>query len=466
MAFTQLSFLFFFLPPGLLVHAVLPARAQKVWLLVLSLLFIAWGVPQDVILLAGSVVFNFLTGRQIERFLKKEKRALARSVLISGVAVDLALLFFYKYDAFLWENLNALFGLRHAVVQRTFPIGLSFFTFSVLSYLFDVWQKKSPAARNFLDFALFVTFFAKIVSGPIQPYHAFCAQMENRAVTRKKTEAGVGLFVIGLAKKVLLSGALGTYFTMLSDAEPSNAGALLRLLMYAFMLYFDFSGYSDMAIGLGECFGVSLPNNFDHPYCAESMTDFWRRWHISLGAWFRDYVYIPLGGNRKGKARTMVNLAAVWVLTGLWHGAAWTFVLWGVYHLLLLLAEKFVFDGVLEKTPRILKRVMTFALSVFGWSCFFCETPGELRDFIRSLFGAGCALTDPTARYALLSGGVVLLIAFFAATPYPARMGVRLAQKHPLTARLLQFAMTAVLLVACIAFLLGDTFSAFLYAQF
>ena len=290
--------------------------------------------------------------------------------------------------------------------------------------------------------------------------------MENRAVSRKKTEAGIRMFVIGLAKKVLLSGTLSTFFTMLSDAEPSNAGSLLRLLMYAFMLYFDFSGYSDMAIGLGECFGVSLPNNFDHPYCAESMTDFWRRWHISLGAWFRDYVYIPLGGSRKGKARTVLSLAVVWVLTGLWHGAAWTFVLWGVYHLLLLLAGKFVFGEVLEKVPRILKRSLTFVLSVLGWSCFFCETPAALWRFIRSLFGIGCALTDPTAHYVLLSGGAILLIAFVAATPYPARMGVRLAQKHPLTAQLLQFGMTAVLLIACIAFLLGDTFSAFLYAQF
>lgn len=329
MAFSTLVFPFVFLPVSLILYFVLPKRLKNAALVVCSLVFFAWGTPEYLVLMVLDIAFHYFAGRELA--LQKARGRSGRFVLVSSVLVNLLLLGFFKYYGFLVDNLNALLGTALRARELPMPIGVSFFTFSLLSYLFDVYRDRAPAARNVLDFSLYVTFFPKLVSGPIVQYAEMEPQLRDHPVTREGFGSGARLFLIGLAKKVLLANTLGTTFYALSAlpmAQLSTLSAWLGAVCYALMLYFDFSGYSDMAIGLASMFGFRFGKNFDYPYVSQSITEFWRRWHISLGAWFRDYVYIPCGGSRAGTVRTIANLLLVWLLTGIWHGANWTFLLW------------------------------------------------------------------------------------------------------------------------------------------
>lgn len=467
MAFNELGFLFIFFPGALLLYAVLPAKAKNVLLLPVSLVFFAWGCPEYLVLLVLSILFNYFSGLQIAAQ-KAENQKIAKLVLISAVAVNLLLLGFFKYWGFVLENINALLRTSIPVRALPLPLGISFFTFSALSYLFDVYRDKEPAAKNILHFALYISFFPKLVSGPIVTYSTFVQQLGENKRSAVKFCGGCRLFLIGLAKKVLLSDIIGATFTAVTALPVegiSVATAWLGAISYTLMLYFDFSGYSDMAIGLSQMFGFSFEKNFNYPYLASSLTDFWRRWHISLGAWFRDYVYIPLGGSREGTLRTIRNLLIVWLLTGIWHGASWSFVIWGLYHGALLLLEKFLLKPVLDKVPCPAKVPFTLFAVIIGW-VFFSPTLSGAFAWLGKMFGAGGAVfMDATARYYLSTGAMILIIGAFAAFPIGARLGAAVYRSGKLTA-VLSLVWFVLLLILCIAGMTSSTYSSFLYFQF
>lgn len=468
MAFNDISFLFLFFPAALLLHKVMPMMGKNIILLILSLIFFAWGSPEYVLLLILLILFNYFTALKMQQQKEAGSGGL-KFTLVSAVIMNLLLLGFFKYWGFVIENVNAVLRTSIPVRQLSMPLGISFFTFSILSYLFDVYRDKAQAAKNILDFSLFVAFFPKLVSGPIVQYADFARQIHDRKCNDARFGNGCRLFLIGLAKKVLLANTLGTTFyavTALPADGISVVTAWLGAVSYSLMLYFDFSGYSDMAIGIAQMFGFNFEKNFDYPYLSASITEFWRRWHISLGAWFRDYVYIPLGGSRVSTGAHIRNLLIVWALTGIWHGAAWNFVAWGLYHGVILLIEKFLLKDVLDKIPKPLRILGTVILAVIGWVFFFSPSLGSAFVWLGRMFGIGAAgFLDTTAKYYLSGSALILLISIFSAYPIGARLGGNVYRmgRSAVAVSVIWF---AVLLVLCIAGMLSSTYSSFLYFQF
>lgn len=467
MSFSTIFFPFVFLPLALLLYNIVPKIGKNFILILSSLVFFSWGTPEYLVLMVLSIFFNYFTG--LELGARKAAGKSGRWVLTSAVAVNLLLLGFFKYYGFLIENINTLLNLKLQAPNLPMPIGISFFTFSILSYLFDVYRDKAPAAKNLLHFALFVTFFPKLVSGPIVQYNQMAGQLADHPVTREKFGGGARLFLIGLGKKVLLSNALGTTFYAISAMHPSTASAgtaWLCALSYSLMLYFDFSGYSDMAIGLAGMFGFTFERNFNYPYASASVAEFWRRWHISLGSWFRDYVYIPLGGSREGKGKTIRNLLVVWLLTGIWHGANWTFLAWGLYYGLILILEKFVFRDLVEKMPKFLKHFFTLFLVIVGWVFFFSDSLGTALGWLASMLGLGNGFFDSTTLYYLSGCWPILLASVFGAFPLGANLSSRLYHRRDNLSVVCALVFFALVLMLSIASMMNDTYSSFLYFQF
>ena len=467
MAFNDLSFLFIFFPLFLLLHQFMPMKGKNIVLVVLSLLFFAWGSPQYVLLMVFIILFNYLSGLQIAAQKEDKRPKAAKFTLISAVVANLLLLGFFKYWGFVIENVNALLGTSIPVRQVAMPLGVSFFTFSILSYLFDVYRDKAPATKNLLHFSLFVTFFPKLVSGPIVPYAAMLAQIRERKVTNAHFGNGVRLFLIGLSKKVLLSNILGTTFYAVTALEDvAVVTAWLGTICYALMLCFDFSGYSDMAIGLAEMCGFNFAKNFDYPYMSTSISEFWRRWHISLGAWFREYIYIPLGGSRVSTGKIIRNLLIVWLCTGIWHGASWTFIFWGLFHGGIILLEKFVLKNFLEKVPGVIRCVFTLLMVLIGWVFFFSSDLGSAFRWLGQMFGIGATgFLDSTSLYYLSGSAVILVISALGAYPLPAKLAARV-YKGSQTPVMVSIVWFALLLALCIAGMMSSTYSSFLYFQF
>ena len=469
MAFSTLVFPFVFLPVSLILYFVLPKRLKNAALVVCSLVFFAWGTPEYLVLMVLDIAFHYFAGRELA--LQKARGRSGRFVLVSSVLVNLLLLGFFKYYGFLVDNLNALLGTALRARELPMPIGVSFFTFSLLSYLFDVYRDRAPAARNVLDFSLYVTFFPKLVSGPIVQYAEMEPQLRDHPVTREGFGSGARLFLIGLAKKVLLANTLGTTFYALSAlpmAQLSTLSAWLGAVCYALMLYFDFSGYSDMAIGLASMFGFRFGKNFDYPYVSQSITEFWRRWHISLGSWFRDYLYIPLGGNRKGSARQLLNILLVWLATGLWHGAAWNFVLWGLLYAVLLTAEKLFLLRGLQKL-HVLNHVYVLLFVTLGFVLFDASSVQDAAQSIRAMFGGGgLPLVSAESLYELRSCTVLLLLAVAGATPLAKSLcaAVRRSRAGKTALAVLEPVGLTALLAVCTAFLVDGSFNPFLYFRF
>ena len=469
MAFHELGFLFLFFPVAMAVYLPLPKLAKNIAMVVLSLVFFAWGSAAYVPVLVLSILFNYLSGKQLHALKAAQQDQKAKLVLWSAVAANLLLLGFFKYWGFVITNINGLLGTSLQAPQAAMPLGISFFTFSVLSYLFDVYGDKVEGPGKLLDFALYVSFFPKLVSGPIVSYRDFTAQLEERKVNLNRIGGGCRLFLIGLAKKILIADLLGTTFqavTALPLADVSVLTAWLGALSYTMMLYFDFSGYSDMAIGIAQICGFAFAKNFDYPYLATGISDFWRRWHISLGAWFRDYVYFPLGGSRVETKKIIRNLSVVWLLTGIWHGANWTFIVWGLYHGALQLLEKFVLKDALEKIPTWVKIPFTFLGVLIGWVFFFAPDLGFAFTWLGRMLGIGTVFADATARYYLAGCWVVLLIALLGANPLPARLAGNLYKSRSNLPVALSVVWFALLLMACIAVMTGSTYTSFLYFQF
>jgi len=392
MVFTSHVFIFYFLPVVLLIYYLLPAARRNAFLLLASYAFYGWWQPWFMLLMLAATVINYLCGRVIAS--SRQDRGRAKAALVVSVVADLGLLGFFKYCTFVEENLSrlgAFFGVEALpVLQIALPVGISFYLFKSLSYTIDVYRETSPPARSFFDFACFVSLFPQIMAGPIIRYHMIADQLVERTYTLDRFSSGVALFVLGFAKKVLLANTVAPLADAVFATEAPHAiDAWFGAAAYAFQLFFDFSGYSDMAIGLCMMLGFETPRNFDAPYRAESITDFWRRWHISLSSFLRDYLYIPLGGNRKGLLRTYVNLIATMLLGGLWHGANWTFVFWGGFHGVLLAFERSLGkNSVYSRLPKPLRIALTFALILVSWVFFRSDSLAGALHYLGAMFGA------------------------------------------------------------------------------
>ena len=468
MTFNTIIFLFTFLPISMILYYVVPKRFRNIPMVLLSLVFYAWGNPTYLILMAFSVVFNYITGLELDAYQQQERITGAKVTMIVAVVVNLLVLGFFKYYGFLISTINSITGLALRAPELPLPLGISFFTFSVLSYVFDVYRGRASVQKNFLNFALYVTFFPKVTSGPIIQYQDMEAQLQTREMVPAKFGAGISLFLVGLGKKVLIADNLGATFSAISGLSTMSAGtAWLGMVLYSLQLYFDFSGYSDMAIGLAKCFGFDFSKNFDYPYLSTSISEFWRRWHISLGAWFRDYVYIPLGGNRCSKQRQLLNLAVVWLLTGLWHGSAWNFVLWGVYHGIFVILEKFVLKDFLPKVPKTIRTFFTVLLVFFGWVLFFSPSLSGAVHYYGQMFGAGhIGLFDGTFRYYFFGSLRLLIVAFLGCGPLVHRLHQRFCYFKGGKLTYASIVLFVLLLILCVAYMMSATYSSFLYVQF
>ncbi len=458
MVFSSLIFLIIFLPVTLIGYFVLPKRCRNTVLLIASLVFYAWGEPIYVFLMILSILVNYVLGVDIGRSAGARRTVL----LIAAIIVDLLTLGFFKYYGFVVDTINGIFSLSLPVRELALPIGISFYTFQILSYIIDVYRGRVEVQKNPLRFALYVTMFPQLIAGPIVRYAQIEKELTDRIVTPERVTRGAEIFLFGLAKKVLLANTLGALFTSVQGADGRTAlTAWIGMTAYALQIYFDFSGYSDMAIGLGHIFGFTFPQNFDHPYIAASITDFWRRWHMTLGGWFREYVYIPMGGNRVRPWRHVCNILVVWALTGLWHGAAWNFVLWGLYYGVLLLLEKYLFRKVLDKCPAAIRHIYTLFFVMIGWVLFAAGGLSEAAGMLADLFGRH-GLADLTAAYALRSYGLWIAAGILCALPQTFSWYRR--RTHDLPA--LTVLIGAALIFLCIASLVAGSYNPFLYFRF
>lgn len=422
MVFSSLTFLLFYLPGVLAVYYLVPAKLKNPVLFVFSLLFYAWGEPIYVGLMIFSTVLDYCCGRAAEAYRGTKK---AKAALIVSVTVNLGLLCLFKYTDFLLTTINGVFGLSIPLLNLPLPIGISFYTFQTMSYTIDVYRGDTKAQKNLISFGAYVSLFPQLIAGPIVRYQTIAAQIDHRVHTADLFSSGVKRFVCGLAKKVLLANNIGLLWNTISQTELSGltvVSAWLGLIAFGFQVYFDFSGYSDMAIGLGRMFGFSFCENFEYPYISASVTEFWRRWHISMGTWFRDYVYIPLGGNRRGVKIQLCNIAIVWLLTGFWHGAAWNYVLWGIFYGLLLMLEKFFLLEKLKKFPAAVARLYTLLCVLVGWGLFAIEDFSKLGGYFGAMFGAGAGFCDNNTLWQLSSYLPLLGICLVASTPLASKL--------------------------------------------
>lgn len=466
MVFSGIPFLYYFLPATVLLYLAAPRKLKNAVLLLESLVFYAWGEQRLVLLFAATILLGWLLGLLIERFRGK---VWSRVFLWLSVLTTLGLLGYFKYADFFIGSLNSAFGLSLPLLRVALPIGISFYTFQLLSYTVDVYRGDVAAQRNLIDFAAYVAMFPQLIAGPIVRYSDIAGQLTNRVHSLDKVASGVRRFVVGLGKKVLIANVLGQLCTQFRQtAQPSVLFHWLYAVAFMLQIYFDFSGYSDMAIGLGRLFGFDFPENFNYPYISKSITEFWRRWHMTLGSWFRDYVYIPLGGNRRGIGRQLFNILVVWMLTGLWHGAAWNFVLWGVFYALLLTAEKLGLKKVLD-AHGALGHVYVLLAVLLGFVLFNADSLGQAAQDIAGMFAFGkLPLFSAEAVYYLRSYGVVLLLAVLGATPLPKRAIAALSGNRGLSRgwNVLEPLLLTGLLVVVTAYLVDGSFNPFLYFRF
>lgn len=457
MLFSSIPFLFYFLPCVLLLYAVSPTKFKNLTLLICSLVFYAWGEPRLVILMILTIFVGYILGLLTEKYNKYKKLFLTLSVILS-----LGFLCYYKYVDFFIQNINAITNLSIPLLNVALPIGISFYTFQLLSYNIDVYRGDVPAQKNFINLATYISLFPQLIAGPIVRYSDIEKQLTKRTHSLEKTSIGVRRFVIGLSKKILIANTLGEICDIFKTSDDKS---ILYFWLYAIAfslhVYFDFSGYSDMAIGLGKIFGFDFVENFNYPYISKSITEFWRRWHISLGSWFRDYVYIPLGGSRVGKIRLLINILVVWMLTGFWHGAEWNFILWGLYFAVLLVIEKILLLKWL-KNSKVISRIYVLFFVVISFVIFNAVSVKEAFDYIGAMFGAGSyPLISSEAIFYLKDYCLVLILALIGATPIPKNI----ASKIKAIQWFEPIALVALLAIST-AYLVDGSFNPFLYFRF
>lgn len=417
MVFSSLVFMFAYLPITLLAYYLVPRQGRNIFLFIVNLIFYGWGEPKLVLLMVFNIFFNYLGGWLVDKYRADAKKK--KLFLILTCVLDIGILAVFKYTGMITETLNMLPFLNIPELQISLPIGISFYTFQTMSYVIDVYRDDAPVSKNFINFGTYVALFPQLIAGPIVRYRDVAEQLVNRRETLEMFTKGVKLFMVGLAKKVIIANTMGTLTTNIFATTDENGvvGTWVGMIAYTFQIYFDFSGYSDMACGLGNMMGFEFLKNFNYPYIAKSITDFWRRWHISLSTWFKEYVYIPLGGNRKGVKRQILNLLIVWGLTGLWHGAAYNFVLWGLYYGLLLILEKFVLKKFLDRLPSFVQHIYTLFIIIIGWGLFYFTDVGQLGEFMVDLFNFGNGICGNQAFNLIMSNLPMLIIAAVASTP-------------------------------------------------
>ena len=466
MVFSSTIFLCVYLPLVLLGYYICPKKGRKLFLLIVSLVFYAWGEPKYVFLMIFSILVNYIFGRLMDKNRGRQKRM--KLLLVLSVVIDLGLLSVFKYTDFVITNINAIFGSSFDLLNIALPIGISFYTFQAMSYTIDVYRDDVRVQKNLIDFGMYITMFPQLIAGPIVRYADVQDQLADRSVTTADFSEGVMRFVVGLGKKVLLANQMGAVWSDIYalGGDVSALMAWTGAIAYTFQIYFDFSGYSDMAIGLGRMFGFKFPENFRYPYQSVSITDFWRRWHITLSTWFKEYLYIPLGGNRRGLARQALNLLIVWSLTGFWHGAGWNFVMWGLYYFVILFIEKLFLLKALDKLPKFFRHVYALLLIIIGWVIFASDDVSVLLPYLGSMFGANGAIGGMDV-YTLLTKAVLLIICCIASTELPKKLFLSAAGAMNEKAA---FTLKSVLMIALLALsmilLIGDSYNPFLYFRF
>ena len=473
MLFSSTVFLLAFLPLTLLIYFAVPQRMVKgrnVVLLIASLIFYGWGEPKYILVMLGSILFNYFLALAVEKHRNVDNQHGGRAMLILAVVGNLAILGFFKYTDFLIGTVNDLFGSGFGVLGIALPIGISFYTFQTMSYVIDVYRGKVGAQKDMIAFAMYVTLFPQLIAGPIVRYSDVEERLTDRRSNSAQMAEGVRRFIIGFGKKVLLANQVYVIWKEISAIEEmSVASAWLGAVAFTFQIYFDFSGYSDMAIGLGKIFGFDYLENFNYPYISRSITEFWRRWHMSLSSWFKEYVYVPLGGNRKGLPRQILNIAIVWALTGLWHGASWNFVAWGVYFGVILIVEKLWLLRLLEKAPAFIGHVYSLILIVAGWVIFAIEDLGQVLGYLGQMVGTSGILVDDAFLYFGQSRIWLLIACVIGSTPLPAKVCSIIEEKLSGADILLGALETALLIgimVLAMAFLVSGSYNPFLYFRF
>lgn len=469
MVFSSLTFLFAFLPVVLLIYYVSPRKLKNAVLLVASLFFYAWGEPVYIGIMLVSSMVDYIAGRIIAKYDEdKHKRFVT---LIISVTVNLCMLFAFKYSSFFIGTFNSVFGTSLSDPELPLPIGISFYTFQSMSYTIDLYMRRIKVQKNLVSFIAYVSLFPQLVAGPIVRYEDVQNEIDERSITLSGAGEGVGIFIKGLAKKVLLANNAGMLWSEVKAGGFDDLSALsawLGIIAFSMQIYFDFSGYSDMAVGLGKMLGFNFPENFDHPYLSRSVTEFWRRWHMTLTGWFRAYVYIPLGGNRCSRLCNLRNILVVWALTGLWHGASWNFVLWGLYFAAILICEKLFLAQILEKLPDLLRRVYSYLLVLFGWALFDTDSLSDCAMLLRAMFGGTGVLADGDGLYRLRSFFIVLALCLLACGNLRKRISDKICAIKNGEA-VLSAAMPVIqllLMIICTAYLVNETYNPFLYFRF
>lgn len=464
MVFSSLVFMFAYLPITLLAYYLVPRQGRNIFLFIVNLIFYGWGEPKLVLLMVFNIFFNYTGGWLVDKYRADAKKK--KLFLILTCVLDIGILAVFKYTGMITETLNMLPFLNIPELQISLPIGISFYTFQTMSYVIDVYRDDAPVSKNFINFGTYVALFPQLIAGPIVRYRDVAEQLVNRRETLEMFTKGVKLFMVGLAKKVIIANTMGTLTTNIFATTDENGvvGTWVGMIAYTFQIYFDFSGYSDMACGLGNMMGFEFLKNFNYPYIAKSITDFWRRWHISLSTWFKEYVYIPLGGNRKGVKRQILNLLIVWGLTGLWHGAAYNFVLWGLYYGFLLILEKFVLKKFLDRLPSFVQHIYTLFIIIIGWGLFYFTDVGQLGEFMVDLFNFGNGICGDQAFNLIMSNLPMLIIAAVASTPLATMLYTRFEHRRFMWIPETLYCMGV--LAVSTASLVNQSYNPFLYFRF
>ena len=468
MVFSSLIFIFIFLPLVLVSYYIAPRRLRNTVILLASLLFYAWGEPTYIILIIISILINYLGALLIRVHIKNKDKS--KFIFITLLLIDISILFFFKYYGFAIECLGSIIGLDLKVKSISLPLGISFYTFQQISYIADIYMQKVKPERNLIDFATYITMFPQLIAGPIVKYDDIHKQLANRKESINKFGEGVQRFIIGLGKKVILANNIGLIWTQVKEVNLNDLSIVLSwigIIAFTLQIYFDFSGYSDMAIGLAKMFGFDFLENFDYPYISKSITEFWRRWHMSLGGWFREYIYIPLGGNKKGTLIQVRNLFIVWFTTGLWHGASTNFVVWGLYFGVILFIEKIYLKDLLKKIPSIFSHIYTLIIVMIGWVIFDMNTLTDSGHYIKIVFGFGNNIfIDNLAKYILTNNFIILLIGLICSTKLIKIYMNKIKSTFRENDVFLITAINLLILIISTAYLVGASYNPFLYFRF
>lgn len=462
MVFTSINFLYYFLPTVLILYFIVPKKYKNLLLLISSLLFYFYGEPKYIILMIIEIVLAYFEARLIEKYKSKE-------IFIFSIFIHVLLLCIFKYTNFLITNINGIFNTNISLLNIVLPIGISFYTFQIISYLIDVYKGKVKAQKNFISLATYVSLFPQLIAGPIVRYETINDELDNRKQTFNDFSSGISRFIIGLSKKVLIANILGELCNIfILSNEKTVLFYWIYGISYSLQIYFDFSAYSDMAIGLGRMFGFHFMENFDYPYISKSITEFWRRWHISLSSWFKDYVYIPLGGSREGTFKLIRNILIVWLLTGLWHGSEWTFVIWGMFIGILLVIEKLLLNKYIEKLPSIVRRIYTLFIIMISFIIFSGSNINESFNNIVGLFNFSNPFINKFTIHYLKDYGLVLIIAIFLSTPILKNTIIKLKENKKINSiiNILDIIVLLILLVIVTSYLIDSSYNPFLYFRF